>query len=117
MADLLTAQALHDKALGAAQAHAELQDGKLGAEGSRGLDCGFGWVVLKPATHPYVRALKKAGVGDKHWNGGWSLWGSRLHNRSTQSVSVHYAAARAYAQVIEDAQLPGLTVFADSRYD
>lgn len=117
---------VHKAAKAAAGEAALKADRSLGPEASRGLDCGFAWVQLTPGNHPYVRALKAAGIGDKHWAKGWELWaGSQLHDISTQSIGVHVAAANAYADYLRglirepvgQAVLTGLDVSVGSRYD
>lgn len=110
--------ALHYRAREAAGAAAATENARLGPEDGRGFDCGFAWVQLTPGNHPFVRALRNAGIGSKHWNKGWELWaGSQLHDEHTQSISVHVAAAEAYAKVIREGVIGGLNVSPDSRYD
>lgn len=58
--------------------------------------CGFGWVVIKPATSRFVRWLKKNDIGDRHWKGGWCYW---IHNHN-QSYERKRANARAMAEVL-----------------
>lgn len=108
----------HATAILASTLAAKAENAALGPEQSRGFDCGFGWVELRPATHPFVRYLKASGAGDKHWKSGWQLWGSRLHEEPTQSISVHYAAAVAYVKSVKASLADdSLTIFANSRYD
>lgn len=103
---------IHEEALAAAkQAIIDF-----GPEDTKALNCGFGWVTLRPATHPFVRHLKKIGVGDKRWNSGW--WISSPGNAPVQQVDIHYAASAAYAAVVNRHITDGsLTCFAESRLD
>ena len=103
---------IFSEALTASKKAAEEQNAKLGAEGSCGFDCGFAWVVIKPARGSFVAWLKAQKIGDKHYGGGWNIWYSHLHNLSTQSASVHYAAARAFADVLKR---HGLAAYANER--
>lgn len=100
-------------AVGAAEAAAKAENEKLGPEGMRGLDCGFGWVTVKKGQLKFVNWCKKCGIGSRH-SDGWTFWGSRLHSVNTQSVSVHYAAARACADVLK---ANGIVAYANSRLD
>ncbi len=110
--------ALHREALAKAEDAGRAENAALGPEQGRGFDCGFAWVQLCPATHPFVRALKAEGIGSRHWQRGWQLWaGSTLHCQPTQSISVHQAAAQAYAKVVALAIPEGLIVLPGSRYD
>jgi len=83
----------------AAQAAAEEQNAKLGAEGSRGFDCGFAWVSF-PGNMPFGRWAKKQGLASKGYPTGLQIWYSKLHTVPTQSTSVHEAAARAARDVL-----------------
>lgn len=103
------------QARAAAQKAAEAENATLPAdENARGLDCGFGWVVIDPATQPFARFLKREGYAKAHHPRGNYVWGSSLHNIGTQSVSVHYAAARAAAEVFK---ANGVECWADQRLD
>lgn len=111
---------IHQKGLTAAQLAAEGADAKLGPEALRGLDCGFAWVQITPGNSPFARYLKTTDMTSKHWERGIYIWGSKLHNISTQSIGVHEAAARAYAEYVRDAlckisQAPMISV--GTRYD
>lgn len=97
--DDLTFSKIWQAALAAAQAAAAAQNAKLGAEGSRGFDCGFAWVSL-PGNTPFGRWLKKQGIATKGYPNGLQIWYSKLHNLPTQSISVHEAAAKAARDVI-----------------
>jgi hypothetical protein len=88
---------------------------KLGPEESRGLDCGFAWLHF-PGNTPWARWTKKAGISDKNYPTGLSIWYSKLHDIPTQSLSVHEAAARAARDVIVFA-LQDDKIYVGSRYD
>jgi hypothetical protein len=106
---------LKAQAAGAAAAKAE-NDRLPASENMRGLDCGFAWVVIKPARGGFVKFLKASGIGRvrEYGGGGMEIWYSKLHGLMTQSVSVHYAAAKAAAEVLKEA---GLHAYADQRLD
>lgn len=74
--------------------------------------CGFAWVELSPATHPFVRWLKSRDIGHKGYPTGWSV---RVHEFG-QSMQRKEAYARAYAAVIRD-EIPELNAYAASRMD
>ena len=101
-----------------ATAAAKIEDERLGGranETARGLDCGFGWVEVYPARGPFIKFCKSAGVGKKHWNTGWWIpMGHDTHGIATQSVSVHYAAAKAIAEYLQE---HGIDARACSRLD
>lgn len=95
-------QTIHKAALTRAWDAAITADAGLGPEAHRGLDCGFAWVQITPGNHPFVRWLKAQNIGSKHYAKGWQIWGSRLHGLSTQSISVHEAASRAWANAVRE---------------
>lgn len=84
----------------AATRAAEQANASMPPEGQRGLDCGFAWVTIRPARGGFVnwcRANKKGYRVD--WgSGGWQIMCSGYH--MTQSVSVHMAAADAFAKML-----------------
>ena len=90
---------LWEAAKAAGQAAAEEENGKLGDENCRGLDCGFAWVTM-PGNIAFGRWAKKQGIASKGYPTGLSIWYSKLHSLPTQSVSVHEAAARAARDVL-----------------
>lgn len=104
------------KARAASQAAAVAESGRLPPEQQRGFDCGFAWVVIKPARGPFASYLKANNLGRvrEYGGGGIEIWYSKLHNIGTQSVSVHYAAAKAFAEVLKQ---DGLHAYADQRLD
>lgn len=91
---------LHREARDEAQAAADAQDAYLPPESERGLDCGFGWVIIKPATAPLAKLLKEAKIGNPA-RPGWRVSAGDLHNVNTQSISVQEAAVKAYAAVLQ----------------
>lgn len=108
-------QSIHQAALVAANAAASAEDQKLGPEGQRGFDCGFAWVhapKVKMNTHE-GKALKALGF-QKIWSPckGAYLWSPAKF--STQSISVHLAGARAYAEAMKPS---GIEFVVGSRYD
>lgn len=99
----------------AAIAAAAAEHAKLPPEQQRGFDCGFGWAVVKPARGPFINWCRANGKGYKkdYGGGGWCFW-SPAHAHYTQSVSVHYAGAVAFAEVLT---ANGLNAYADQRLD
>lgn len=109
-------------ARGAAFKAARAADAKLPPEKNRGLDCGFAWVVVKPARGPFVTWCKRQLEADaykthaqnngrasmeaqamyghlrEYGGGGWEFWCTGFYN--TQSISVHRAAAEAFAHAL-----------------
>ena len=103
-------------ALTAARVAAEQEDARLGPEMYRGLDCGFAWIVCKPANCKLAKALKLFGA-DKHHAGGVCLWNPSKH--PSQSISVKEAGARAFSEHLKNTlQGEGYsTLTVGSRYD
>lgn len=113
----LTPEQIYVQARDASQVAAEAQNAKLLPEAKRGFDCGFAWVTIKPARGPFVAFLKAHNIGNKHsFSGGpgYGLWYSALHDIPTQSISVHEAAARAFAAVLKE---HGIEASTGSRLD
>lgn len=109
----LDLQQLWDKARAAGNAAAVEANAKLPPEQSRGLDCGFAWIVIEPATQPMARYLKGLDIASKYTRG-YIVWYSKLHDVPTQSISVHQAAAQAAADVL---QRGGVKCYTGSRLD
>lgn len=110
-------EALWLKAKAAAAEAAAKANAVLGPEGERGFDCGFAWVMVRPATGPFVNWCKKNGYGKRggyEGGGGYGFWYTSLHGIPTQSVSVHEAAAKAFAEVLKAA---GIGAYWNSRLD
>ena len=107
---------IHALALKASEDAAAVRNSLLPPEQERGLDCGFAWVVIKPARGKFVSYLKKQGIGStrSYGGGGYEIWYSSLHKQATQSVSVHYAAATAYSEVLNK---HGINSYPGSRLD
>jgi len=78
--------------------------------------CGRASVVVKPANSTFVNMLKKRDVGYKNYYGGWSIGSYEFaaSTRSSQSMEIAQAAARAAAGVLYEA---GLNVTVDSSMD
>jgi hypothetical protein len=110
----------------AAAALAILQEVKARPEDPYAFDCGFAWVVVKPARGPFVKFCKDMiatlgerssaarKYGDKNWDGGWCFWkpGSEVFNG--QSIRIFEAGARAFAKVLND---NGINASVGSRLD
>ena len=109
----MTPYEIFEQAKAAALAAATAQNATLPPEARRGFDCGFAWVIIKPARGPFVKYCKANRIGDKHCYGGWNIWYSHF-SLPTQSVSVHEAAASAFAAVLV---ANGIDAYADSRLD
>lgn len=117
-------RAVFDRATAAAKAAIEAEVARR-PEGND-LDCGFAWVVVRPANSPFVnwckRQIKDAGgerapgarqYGDKHYAGGWCFW--EPGDYPGQSVRFHEAGAKAFRDVI--AQELGIYAEVGSRLD
>lgn len=81
-------------------AHAE--DTRLPPERLRGLDCGFAWVVIKPARGAFVKWCRDNDKGEtrSYSGGGFQIWYSQFDPTPTQSISVHVGAAKAFVGVL-----------------
>lgn len=109
----MTPSEIWNKAYCAAQRAAIAQNATLGDEYHRGFDCGFAWVVIKPARGEFVKYLKATNRGHKHCYGGFAIWYSQFSS-NTQSVSVHEHAAVAFANVLKE---NGINCYTGSRLD
>lgn len=88
-------------------------DQTLPPENSRGFDCGFAGVDIKPARGAFIQYLKSKDIGyKKTWGGGGYQLMTTWH--PTQSIGTHRAAAAAVAKVLVSHGIPA-TVW--SRYD
>lgn len=102
---------IHNQAITAAEQAA--QD-KLNELGEEWFPCGFAWVRVLPATQPFGRFLKKAGIVDSaSYGGGYTVFDA-CGNRYTQSMFVKEAGTKAYAKVLRD---HGIECYAESRMD
>ncbi len=111
----MTPLEIYAEACEAGRAAATTHNYVLGPEECRGLDCGFAWVVLKPATSAFARALVKGGKGHRHWRGGLELSSWECgDDQPTQSIGVKQAACRAFVSVL---QRYGIKAYSESRLD
>ena len=99
----------------AAQDAAKAEDARLPPENSRGFDCGFAWVDVPtphdadPVTKAFVKWCKgrnvqpndrKYGNPRGYGKAAWQFWSPA--KAITQSISVHYAGAAAFALVLRN---------------
>lgn len=101
----------------AATAAALAEDMRLPPENARGFDCGFAWVDIPtgrnapPAVKDFVKYCKalgrEQGGGEPRGYGksAWQFWSPA--KAQTQSISVHYAGAAAFALVLRNAGIEG----------
>ena len=128
---------LFNKAREAAAEAAHKQVAKLANE-PLGFDCGFAWVIVRPARGPFVNWCKKqikekltAAGDDWHtkrraemvwghvyghtaYSGGWQFWKPGTEWYMGQSISVYEAACYAFAAVLQE---HGIAAHVDSRLD
>ena len=81
--------------------------------------CGFANVSIHPAKGRFVNILKKAGIGDKGFRGGYrisyyDIMPQDHPYRHTQSMSIREEACEAFR---DELRKYGLTVYAESRAD
>ena len=81
--------------------------------------CGFANVSIHPARGKLVSFLKKAGIGDKGYGGGYrisyyDIMPLRHQYRSTQSLDIKEVATEAFR---DELRKYGMTAYADSRAD
>jgi len=81
--------------------------------------CGFANVSIHPAKGRFVNILKKAGIGDKGFRGGYrisyyDIMPQDHEYRMTQSMSIKEIACEAFR---DELRKYGLTVYAESRAD
>jgi hypothetical protein len=81
--------------------------------------CGFASVSIHPARGKFVSFLKKAGVGDNGYRGGYrisyyDIMPQDHQYRSTQSLDIKEIACEAFR---DELRKYGLTVYAESRAD
>lgn len=99
-------------------------------------NCGFAWVIVRPATCGFIRYCRKEidtatanlegrekvlakqtlgrFYGSKSWNGGWCFWKPGWECYNGQSIEVYVAGARAFATVLKKY---GIKAEVDSRLD
>lgn len=73
-------------------------------------ECGFGWIVIKPANSSFALWLKKHDIGKARSQGGLYIW---VHSFN-QSYSRKMAYAEAFAQILGQA---GIQAYPDGRLD
>ena len=83
------------------------------------LYCGFASVSIHPARGKFVSFLKKQGIGDNGYRGGYrisyyDIMPLRHQYRTTQSLDIKEVATEAFR---DELRKYGMTVFADSRAD
>ena len=83
------------------------------------LYCGFASVSIHPARGKFVSFLKKQGIGDNGYRGGYrisyyDIMPLRHQYRSTQSLDIKEVATEAFR---DELRKYGLTVYAESRAD
>ena len=81
--------------------------------------CGFANVSIHPAKGRFVNILKKAGIGDKGFRGGYrisyyDIMPQDHQYRMTQSLDIKEIATEAFR---DELRKYGLTVYAESRAD
>ena len=81
--------------------------------------CGFANVSIHPARGRFVNILKKAGIGDKGFGGGYrisyyDIMPQDHQYRHTQSLDIKEVATEAFR---DELKKYGLTVYAESRAD
>ena len=83
------------------------------------LYCGFANVSIHPAKGKFVTFMKKAGIGDKGFRGGYrisyyDIMPQDHQYRMTQSLDIKEIACEAFR---DELRKYGLTVYAESRAD
>ena len=81
--------------------------------------CGFANVSIHPARGRFVTFMKKAGIGDKGYGGGYrisyyDIMPQDHEYRGTQSMSIKEEACEAFR---DELKKYGMTVYAESRAD
>ena len=81
--------------------------------------CGFANVSIHPARGRFVSFMKKAGIGDKGYGGGYRISYYDIMPRdhqycNTQSMSIREEACDAFANELKKY---GLTVYSETRAD
>lgn len=79
--------------------------------------CGFGWVVIKPATGKFVKWLKAQNIGCKNYGGGYRVSAHPQFTKSSplcQSLEINEAWASGFAEVLREY---GIQAYAESRMD
>ena len=81
--------------------------------------CGFASVSIHPARGRFVSFMKKAGIGDKGYGGGYrisyyDIMPQDHQYRSTQSLDIKEVSTETFR---DELRKYGMTVYADSRAD
>lgn len=76
------------------------------------LNCGYGWVTIRPARGTLCRILKESYKAFKGWKGGVVIWQPSCV--PSQNMYVHQEGAIAFAKVLQEA---GYDAVWDSRLD
>lgn len=101
---------IYNDAMAAAIAAAKAEDARLPPENMRGLDCGFAWVdvptgraFMDPHTKAFLKWCKENGKGSARGYGkpAWQFWNPA--SLPTQSISVAYVGAAAFAASLRNA--------------
>jgi len=110
----MTPKEIYEAAESAAKQAAAAENAKLPPENERGFDCGMAWVVIRPARGTFVAFCRQNGKGWRrdYAGGGWEIY--KPGGASTQSISVHVAAAKAFAAVLAN---NGIEAVVGSRLD
>lgn len=93
-------------------AAAKLAVAAMGPEDTRGFNCGFAWVTVRPARGTLISWCKKNNVGSKSTTGGWNFWNPGQFRG--QHIDHHYAGAQAFAEILARY---GLRATAERRLD
>lgn len=94
---MIDCEAIHYEAITAAEQAAQDKHVELG---ENWFPCGFAWVRVAPATQPFGRFLKKAGIVDGTSYGGGYIVREACGDTRTQKMLVKEAGAYAYAKVL-----------------
>ena len=65
---------------------------------------GFAWVIVKPASGPFINWCRKHLHGSQAYKGAWKFWCPAKWGG--QSVYVHEQGAEAFAKVLVEASAP-----------
>jgi hypothetical protein len=79
--------------------------------------CGFAWIEIKPARGAFVAMLKKQGIGQNGYAGGWNIWSSALQCKranGSQSMVLKENVCEAFAKVLVE---NGINAYVVSRAD
>lgn len=74
--------------------------------------CGFAWVKIRPARGQFVKVMKEMKLGDKSYEGGYTVWNPSKN--FTQCMDAKEAGAKAFAAHL---QKHGINAVAQTRID